>query len=77
MNIASRLLLFIVRVIDGLADLGIAGADRLESLNGQPVDDPDLMLLLRHLAVLFGLLGGVLIAGAFRPGPHRHVAAGQ
>jgi hypothetical protein len=68
MNIAARLLFLLVGVINALPVVGVLGAAQLESLYGQPVDDPDLLLLMRHRAVLFGLLGGLLIAAAFRPG---------
>lgn len=46
---------------------GVMGATALERLYGVAVDSPDLALLLRHRAVLFGLLGGFLVVAAFRP----------
>lgn len=46
---------------------GVLGADALQRLYGIAVEGPDLTLLLRHRAVLFGLLGGFLVAAAFRP----------
>lgn len=46
---------------------GVLGGTALERLYGITVDSPDLALLLRHRAVLFGLLGGFLVAAAFRP----------
>lgn len=45
---------------------GLLSAARLEALYGIPVRDASLELLLRHRALLFGLLGALLIAGAFR-----------
>lgn len=39
----------------------------LERLHGIAVDGPDLEILLRHPAVMFGLLGPLLVATAFRP----------
>ncbi len=45
---------------------GLLSAARLETLYGIPVRDASLELLLRHRALLFGLLGALLIAGAFR-----------
>lgn len=47
--------------------LGVLGPRRLEALYGVPVNSPDLELLLRHRAVLFGLLGVLLLAAAWRP----------
>lgn len=45
---------------------GLLSAARLEALYGIPVREPSLELLLRHRALLFGLLGALLIAGALR-----------
>jgi hypothetical protein len=56
---------------------GVLGANRLATLYGLPVSDPNLEILLRHRAVLFGLLGVFLIWAAFRPGlPAAGLAAG-
>jgi len=46
---------------------GILGAGQLTRLYGVAADDPDVGILLQHRAVLFGLLGVLLIAAAFRP----------
>lgn len=49
---------------------GVLGADRLAALyglSGRPFDDPNLVILMRHRAVLFGLLGAFLVFAAFRP----------
>ncbi len=46
---------------------GAAGAPALARLYGVRVDDATTVLLLRHRAVLFGLLGAFLGAAAFRP----------
>jgi hypothetical protein len=45
---------------------GVLGPARLQMLYGIAVDDPNLLVLLRHRAVLFGLLGGALLVAAFR-----------
>ena len=45
---------------------GVLGAGQLTRLYGVSADDPNLGILLRHRAVLFGLLGALLIAAAFR-----------
>ncbi len=39
-----------------------AGRRRLEALYGVDIEDPNLLLAMRHRAVLFGLLGGLLLA---------------
>lgn len=46
---------------------GILGADQLRRLYGVAVDDASLRILLQHRAVLFGLLGALLVAAAVRP----------
>jgi hypothetical protein len=45
---------------------GVLGAARLEALYGQSFVGADLVLLMRHRAVFFGLLGALLIAAAFQ-----------
>ncbi len=47
--------------------MGVISGARLESLYGVATDDPNLLILLRHRAVLFGLLGGFVLASAFVP----------
>lgn len=49
---------------------GVLGTEKLAALYGIAVDDAGLVLLLRHRAVLFGLLGLLLVAAAFRPALH-------
>jgi len=46
---------------------GMLGADRLRSLYQLSFDEPNLQILMRHRAVLFGLLGIFLIYAAFQP----------
>ena len=46
---------------------GALGAPQLGRLYGVAVEDPNLAILLQHRAVLFGLLGVLLLAAAFRP----------
>lgn len=47
---------------------GVLGAGQLGRLYGVAVDDPNLAILLQHRAVLFGLLGALLVVAAFRAG---------
>lgn len=47
--------------------LGATGAARLEQLYGLRMEDPNLLLLMRHRALLFGLLGLLLATAAFKP----------
>ncbi|NRF68221.1 phosphopantetheine adenylyltransferase [Aquincola sp. S2] len=46
---------------------GVLGSAQLNTLYGIPIAEPNLELLMRHRAVLFGLLGGLLLLAAFRP----------
>ena len=59
--------LIIVAIIHLLPVVGVFGADRLESLYGVAIEDPSLLVLMRHRAVLFGLVGGLIMVAAFLP----------
>ena len=39
----------------------------MQGLYGIPIDEPNLAILMRHRAVLFGLLGVFMLIAAFRP----------
>ncbi|GAU82442.1 hypothetical protein BIWAKO_02360 [Bosea sp. BIWAKO-01] len=60
--------LVLAGVISFLPTVGVAGVSWLRSLYGFEIDNPDLEILLRHRAVLFGILGTLLFAAAIRPG---------
>ena len=60
-------MLLIVGVIHLLPVTGVGGSGRLAALYGVTVADPNLAILLRHRAVLFGLLGAFLLYATFRP----------
>lgn len=59
--------LIVAGVIHLLPLPGALGADRLASLYGLSFDDPNLAILMRHRAVLFGLVGAFLVVAAFVP----------
>lgn len=59
--------LLVAGIIHLLPLTGVVGARRLEALYGVAFDDPTTLLLMRHHAVLFGLLGCLLVYAAFRP----------
>ena len=63
----STFMLTVVAVIHLLPLAGVLGVDRLEMLYGVALDDPSLQVLMRHRAVLFGLLGAFLLLAVFRP----------
>lgn len=60
-------LLIVVGVIHLLPVMGVLGAGRLATLYGIDVDEPNLEILMRHRAVLFGVLGAFLVYAAFVP----------
>lgn len=60
-------MLLVVAVIHLLPLSGALGADQLAKLYGVSAAEPNLAILLRHRAVLFGLLGALLAAAAFVP----------
>lgn len=59
-------MLIISGIIHILPSTGILGSERLSILYGLSFDDPSLSILMRHRAILFGLLGGFMILAAFR-----------
>ena len=60
-------LLVIVGLIHLVPVSGAFGAGPLARLYGLPINDPNLLVLLQHRAVLFAIVGGLLIAAAFKP----------
>ncbi len=66
MSRVSSAALLLVALIHLLPLPGVLGGEVLVRLYGIPVDNPDLALLLRHRAVLFGLLGiGMIVSVAW------------
>ena len=63
--------LLVVAAIHALPVIGILGSSQLSRLYGLPVPDANLELVLRHRALLFGLLAAFLGYAAFKPELHR------
>lgn len=59
--------LCVAAIIHLLPLMGVLGGYRLQNLYGITIEGPDLQILMRHRAVLFGLLGLYLAAAAFVP----------
>ncbi|MBM7062398.1 phosphopantetheine adenylyltransferase [Pseudomonas sp. UL073] len=59
-------LLLIAGIIHLLPLSGVLGAERLAALYGLDFREPNLLLLMRSRAVLFGLLGALLVYAAFQ-----------
>lgn len=68
MHYLTMAMLLVVGVIHLLPLSGVLGVERLAALYGLPFNEPNLAILMRHRAVLFGLLGLFLVYAAFRPG---------
>lgn len=73
MRHVAALMLLLVAFVHLPPLIGVLGTGRLEALYGTPVTGPDLAILMRHRAMLFGLLGGYQLWAVFRPA-HRTVA---
>jgi len=65
-GIAVGLIFVLVGLLNAYPAIGMLGAERLRGLYGLRFDDPNLLTLMRHRAVLLGLTGLFLIAAAFR-----------
>lgn len=59
--------LLVAGVIHILPISGLFGASRLEALYGVAIQDPNMLILMRHRAVLFLLLGLFIVAAIFVP----------
>jgi hypothetical protein len=57
----------IVGIVNLLPIVGALSADHLEGLYGVALEDPNLLILMRHRATLFGIVGALLVISAFRP----------
>jgi hypothetical protein len=60
-------LLLIVALAHAVPAAAFFDADLLQVLYGVAADDPGLAVLLRHRALLFAIVAGILALGAFRP----------
>jgi len=65
MSVVAALALVLSGAIHLLPVIGVAGPARVARMYDVRVDGPDLAVLLVHRAALFGLLGALLIGGAF------------
>jgi hypothetical protein len=73
MRLAATALYLTVAVVNLLPAIGALSTTRLATLYGVAVEDPNLAILLRHRAVLFAIVGGLLALAALHP-PLRPVA---
>lgn len=61
-------MLLVAALIHLLPLSGVLGAHRLTALYGLPFEEQNLAILMRHRAVLFGMVGAFLALAAFKPG---------
>ena len=61
------LMMLVVAMIHLLPLMGVLGVERLAALYSVDIKDPALEVLMRHRAVMFGILGGVFVYAAFAP----------
>ena len=57
----------IAGLINFLPVVGVLGESRLAKLYGRPFRDADLLVLMRHRALLFGLIGGFMLTSIAVP----------
>ena len=67
MKILIAAMLLVVAVIHLMPLIGVIGSNQLSSLYGLDFSEPNLARLMRHRAVLFGLLGTFFVVAAFKP----------
>ena len=68
MDKAASVLLFAVGVINFLPVLGVVSAARLSQAYAIAFNSNDIVILMRHRALLFGILGGFILYAVFVPG---------
>ena len=73
MNYLITGMLLIAGIIHLLPLVGVLGATHLVSLYDVKIEDPNLLILMRHRAVLFALLGAFLVYASIKP-PFQAVA---
>jgi len=73
MRALATTLFFVAGLINFIPITGFLSADRLEALYGLSFEDANLLVLMRHRAVLLGIVGGIMLVAAFHH-PLRRVA---
>lgn len=56
----------VVGLVNLLPVVGVLSTGRLRALYGVDLEDPSLIILMRHRAVLFSVVGALLVTAAFR-----------
>lgn len=66
-TVLTALALLASAVAHALPVIGVLGRPGLARLYGVTIDDPAVLLLMRHRAVLFGLVGALAMVAVFVP----------
>jgi hypothetical protein len=66
-NVAILVLLFVVSLINFLPVFGVLSAEKLTSAYAVNLVGNDIMILMRHRALLFGIVGGFIFFSLFKP----------
>ena len=61
----STILILVAAAINLAPAVGAASPERMATLYGLVLDNPNLEILMRHRAVLFGIVGSLLVVAAF------------
>src|SRR5262245_43484245 len=67
MQVLWTVLVLIAAAINLAPVLGAGSKERMSAFYGVDLGHPNLQILMRHRAVLFGVVGGLLVAAAFHP----------
>jgi hypothetical protein len=67
MPVFISILMVGVGLINFVPLVGLFSVDQMQASYAITVTDPNLEILLRHRAVLFGIVGGYILIAAFRP----------
>lgn len=65
MRALSTVLIVLTGLVNLLPVSGVLSSGRLQALYGVALQDPNVIILMRHRAVLFGIVGGLLLLSAF------------
>lgn len=65
MKIPIRIAFVLVALVNLAPVIGITSAERLNTLYGIEISSPNVEILLRHRAILFGIVGLLLLLAAF------------
>jgi len=60
-------MLVLVALIHLLPVVGVLGVSKMEGAYGVSIEGPDLAVLMRHRALMFGVLGGFMLVAVFVP----------